>query len=222
MCRLFGFRSQEVVSVHQSLIAEQNSLLVQSTEHQHGWGIAYYEGDQPTVSHGVSPAHADANFDRLSRLVASKTVLAHVRRASVGEVRRCNVHPFVHGKWSFAHNGTVQGFAASQGAFESLIDPKYRMLLRGQTDSERCFYLFLTQLDRFGHGASPSLNAVAEAVARTMQRVASLDQGRGPEASSLNFIATDGQRMVASRRGRSLFSASAPRRNLAQASGSPS
>jgi glutamine amidotransferase len=35
------------------------------------------------------------------------TVLAHLRRATVGRVALENTHPFCHGSWVFAHNGTL-------------------------------------------------------------------------------------------------------------------
>src|SRR5262249_58752610 len=147
MFRLFGFRSNTAAWVHRSLLTEKNSLRVQSSEHPDGWGIAYYlEGKQPEVAHGLGPAHSDPEFERVSNLLSSHAVLAHVRLASVGGVQRCNAHPFLHGAWAFAHNGTVTNFQRHQAALEAEIDVSFRSCIRGETDSERCFYTFITRL----------------------------------------------------------------------------
>src|SRR5436190_15778595 len=137
MCRLFGFRSNQPARVHRSLVAEKNSLLQQSREHKDGWGIAYY-GDRPApeVAHGLGPAHADPEFERVSGLVSSHAVLAHVRLKSVGEVAVRNAHPFLRGRWAFAHNGTVRDFDKHREAREALISTEPRPHLKGATDSD--------------------------------------------------------------------------------------
>src|SRR5690349_5110473 len=105
MCRLFGFLSSVPERVHASLVSEKNSLLAQSREHKDGWGIASYDGSLvPAVAHGLGAAHSDPEFERVSSLVSSHAVLAHVRLASVGGIHLNNAHPFVYERWAFAHN----------------------------------------------------------------------------------------------------------------------
>lgn len=203
MCRLFGFRSNVAAAVHHSLVAEQNSLRKQSREHKDGWGIAYYVDEAPRVAHGLGPAHEDPEFERVSSLVSSHAVIAHVRLASVGKVELCNAHPFTYGRWAFCHNGTVREFARHRAAFEAEIAPHFRGQLRGETDSERCFYLFLTRLETYGGLAQPSIDQVARALAETMRLVkARTDTAEKP--SSTNFLVSDGALMVATRRHRTL------------------
>lgn len=223
MCRLFGFRSNVPTPVHRSLVTQKNSLRQQSREHKDGWGIASY-GDEPLpqVAHGLGAAHADPDFERVSSLVASRTVVAHVRLASVGSVELRNAHPFLHGRWSFVHNGTVKRFAQHRAAIEALIRPDLRALMRGATDSERCFYLFLTHLSALRpleaseQEAPGQVEDVARALARTLWEVSALTdlpgETRAGERSSMNFLATDGDVMVATRRHRSLFFSESARR----------
>lgn len=219
MCRLFGFRSNKPASVHPPLVAERNSLLQQSREHKDGWGIAAWDGGvTPVVAHGLGAAHADPDFERVAAHVSARTVIAHVRQASVGPVVLPNAHPFTHGRWAFVHNGTVRDFARHQATVEAAIAPDLRALVRGDTDSERCFYLFLTQLRHdapdFTRGASVSV--VARALARTLRFVADVTDAPGaterPPRSSTNFLVTDGDVMVACRRGRTLFFSEKKRR----------
>jgi predicted glutamine amidotransferase len=205
MCRLFGFRSNTAAWVHRSLLTEKNSLRVQSSEHPDGWGIAYYgEGTQPEVAHGVGPAHSDPEFERVSNLLSSHAVLAHVRSASVGRVHLSNAHPFTFENWSFAHNGTVKNFSDHQRRLEEAIDPTFLPLLRSETDSERCFFLVLTHLKKFSQLDAPPVKDVAAALVQTTEFIAALTDDE-EKPSSLNFMITDGSLMAASRRHKTLF-----------------
>jgi glutamine amidotransferase len=207
MCRLYGFRSSAHEPVHAPLVAERNSLRRQSLEHPDGWGIAaYVKGTLPEVAHGLGPAHLDPEFERVSGLLQARAVLAHIRLASVGEVSSENAHPFVYGRWTFCHNGTVQDFAEARLSIERQITPKFRKRLRGTTDSERCFALFLSRLfSRVKEDAAAPVEVVAWALADTMETVARLTDQPGKLPSALNFLATDGELMVATRRGRTLW-----------------
>lgn len=206
MCRLFGFRSNIPARVHEALVREKNSLRAQSVEHKDGWGIAsYLDGAAPAVAHGVGAAHLDPEFERVSDLVSSHAVIAHVRLASVGPVGLQNSHPFVWRNWTFAHNGTLQRFDVHRAEVESLIDEDFRTLFRGETDSERCFYLFLSILRRRGGLESPALEDVAQALARTARLAVKITEVGATKPSSTNFIVTDGRLLSATRRHRTLF-----------------
>jgi predicted glutamine amidotransferase len=207
MCRLFGFRSAVPAAVHPSLVTQKNSLVIQSREHKDGWGIAAYGADpSPRVAHGVGAAHSDPDFHRVSSLVSSHTVVAHVRLASVGAVEVRNSHPFLHGRWSFVHNGTLRDYSEHQQAIEALIAPELRVNIQGSTDSERCLYLFLSRLAAKSPLETPArVEEVARALSETMQLVADITDKPGQPRSAMNFLVTDGQVMVATRRHRTLF-----------------
>jgi predicted glutamine amidotransferase len=206
MCRLFGFRSNTAAWVHRSLLTEKNSLRTQSIEHPDGWGIAYYlDGKFPEVAHGVGPAHSDPEFERVSNLLSSHAVLAHVRSASVGRVHLSNAHPFTFQNWSFAHNGTLTNFSSHQQQLESAIDSEFLPLLRSETDSERCFLLFLTELKQRSRLRAPPVAEVARALARITELVARITDEPGGKPSSMNFLVTDGILMAATRRRKTLF-----------------
>ncbi|HYO53160.1 class II glutamine amidotransferase [Archangium sp.] len=207
MCRLFGFRSSIPAAVHPSLVTEKNSLLQQSREHKDGWGIASYEtGERPLVAHGLGPAYCDPDFERVSSRVSSRTVVAHLRLASVGKVEKRNAHPFLHGRWCFVHNGTVRNFTQHQAEVEALIRPDLLTHIQGATDSERCFYLFLTRLAKLQPLDGPAcVEKVACALAETMGMVSAITDVPGENRSSMNFLVTNGDVMVATRRNRTLF-----------------
>ena len=85
MCRLFGFRSVIPSRVHRSLLAAENALGVQSNDHPDGWGVAFYVDGAPHVTRSPLTALGDSLFHRLSGVVSSQTVLAHVRKATQGD-----------------------------------------------------------------------------------------------------------------------------------------
>ena len=206
MCRLFGSRTREPGRVSHELFHGANALRVQSREHPDGWGLGWYEGGGPRVVRSLTPAHGDAEFEKLSQFVNAQTVVAHVRKASVGRVAAENTHPFQRGAWLFAHNGTLPAWDGARPRLEALIDPSLREALRGETDSERCFFLFLTRLRRLCDVEAAEVGAAAAALAETVALVREVVEPNAEEKpASTTFLATDGRVMVACRRGRTLF-----------------
>jgi glutamine amidotransferase len=217
MCRLFGSRSHVPGGVAHELLRGSNALREQSREHPDGWGLAWYLGDEPQVARSLSPAHADDEFERVSDFVEAQTVVAHIRKASVGRIALSNTHPFQHGRWIFAHNGTVPLWKECAGPLTALIDPGLRKSLAGETDSERCFLLFLTHLSRRCDPEEADFFSAAQALTETVRDVlcvttAPLRKARGDAAPpSTTFLATDGKLMLACRRGRTLHVSAPPR-----------
>jgi glutamine amidotransferase len=157
-------------------------LLVQSRrdlsgfEHADGWGIAAYEGAALQVQRRASAAHADQHFCAAAERVAATTVLAHVRRATVGRIGLANTHPFVHGGFALVHNGTVPYFADIRPRLLDAMTAAHRAAIQGGTDSEHLLHLILSIHEQFGQ--EPHLG--------------------------LNVLLTDGARMVGSRWRRTL------------------
>ncbi len=200
MCRLFGQLADSHQDACEPLCSAENALRMQSHKHPHGWGIAWFGSRGPVLRRGVMPAHADEAFMHAGQRARSRIVLAHVRDASVGRVAIENTHPFVEGRWVFAHNGTVARFKRSRlvrQALLSAISPERRRRLAGETDSERCFQLFLSRLDLRSR-RPPSLEDVRAAMAETVSLVQAIAD-RGELRSTLNFLASDGRLLAACR-----------------------
>lgn len=207
MCRLYAFRSNAPRDVRAELIEQRNSLKSLSREHPDGWGIATWDPAKgPNVVRGVSAAYADPGFDTAASPGPSSLLFAHVRLASVGNVLIENVHPFTRGPWAFMHNGTLTDFKAHRDALEAHIDSDLLETITSTTDSERCFLLFLTALRAQTAGREEAtVQDAAAAIATVMRLVERHTDVPGGLASSMNFLASDGRILVASRRGRSLF-----------------
>lgn len=199
MCRIFGFRSVLQSGVHRSLLHADNALAQQSTKHPDGWGVAYYLARSPHVLKSTATAIDDHIFARVSGIVASETVLAHIRQATTGDVNILNSHPFQFGNWVFAHNGQIYRFAEHREWLVAQIAPTLRRYILGSTDSEVLFFLILTELNRRTelHRRGTPLSDVHEAVRAAVALV--IDRCDGPgddEKSLLTIVITDGNTML--------------------------
>ena len=93
MCRIFGFRSVLLSGVHSSLLSADNALVTQSESHPDGWGVAYYIGDAPHIIRSAHTALNDKLFHKVSGIVSSQTVVAHIRKTTQGDNTVLNTHP---------------------------------------------------------------------------------------------------------------------------------
>lgn len=214
MCRLFGFRARAPSAVHRSLVLESNALMRQSRAHPDGWGVAWYVDGQPLLARKAMSAFADADFQQLCQFVSSDTVIAHVRKASVGALVADNTHPFSHGSWTFAHNGHLPGFEQKKSRFEAPIDEPRRAAMRGDTDSERMFALFLSELARRRPVLSDASISVADVQQALERALAHVDEtcADEPDAPACNVVISNGRLLVAYRRGRPLHFSTHKRR----------
>lgn len=207
MCRLFGFRSVIQSQVHRSLVQADNALGQLSTDHPDGWGVAYYIDGAPHVTRSPAAAIDDHIFHRVSGVVASETVIAHVRKATVGGLNVLNCHPFQYGRWVFAHNGEIKKFEASRGALVAEVAPRLRRFVLGDTDSEVIFFLFLTNLSKYGPLSSKfSIDEVVQALRECVAKVREVCDGDVEEEHALlTLMVTDGSTMAATQSGKELF-----------------
>lgn len=212
MCRLFGFRSVIPSQVHRSLLDAENALGTQSQKHPDGWGVAYYVDGTPHVTRSAQTALGDALFHRVSGVVASETVLAHVRQATRGKNNVWNCHPFQYGKWVGAHNGDIPNLEGTRDALRAAIAPWLVRYVMGETDSELLFFLFLTKLSERGPLARHhSIEDVSQALGETIQAARTLVET--PEHKPLlTIMVTDGACLAAVRSGKELYYSTHKRR----------
>lgn len=205
MCRLFGFRSVIPSQVHSSLVAAENALGVQSNQHPDGWGVAFYVDGSPHVTRSPLTALGDTLFHRLSGVVASETVLAHVRQATQGKNNVLNCHPFQYGRWVGAHNGDIPNLHEKRDALRAEIAPQLSRFVLGETDSELVFFQFLSRLSAYGPLARPhSLSDVMAALRATVQRTRAICDD-DHHTSLLTLMITDGQCLASTQGGRQLY-----------------
>lgn len=197
---MFAVRAHEPVRIARAF----SGLRTLAHEHKDGWGVARFDGDTAVIETAVTPAHSCPRFSAIGDDAQTRSMLAHIRKASVGSVHEANTHPFFARGWAFMHNGTLRHFDEARPALEALVAPRWRETLKGETDSERCFALFLTYLDDV---ARPTARDVARSLARVMRTVEGVCDRPGDKKSAMNFLVGDGHHVIATRRGRTLFTA---------------
>jgi glutamine amidotransferase len=207
MCRLFAQRARSTRPPRLELLEGDNALSRQSREHAHGWGVAHWDQGRLLLDKGVEPAHQSLVYRSLAARVSSQAVIAHIRKASVGGITVANTHPFAWGSWAFAHNGTVQRFAEREAHFRAASARDLQGEL-GETDSERCFRLFLSRLR--AHRQADRLGRVCSALAEVAALVRAGDPPGLEKPSSANFIVSDGDVLAAVRLGKELVYAFEP------------
>jgi glutamine amidotransferase len=205
MCRLYGLRANEPTRVECALVRAQNALLAQSRRdrqggsHNHGWGIATYDGPIPHIDRQAWAAYHGEHFRRSAERAYAATVLAHVRHATIGGPTLENTHPFAEGRWSFVHNGTIPRFPHIRPRMLSAMSFRHRAAIRGETDSEHVFRLLMTLHD--AHPGRPLLDTLLLAVHHVLAWCAEEAEGL---PIGLNVMVTNGVELAGTRLGRSL------------------
>jgi predicted glutamine amidotransferase len=208
MCR-FVFYNGPPLLLSALLTEPAHSLIRQSFASQDrseplngdGFGVAWYAPEhsrQPAVFRMITPAWNDRNLTDLARVVASRTILAHVRAATqVRAINEANCHPFRSGPWAFMHPGDGGGFVHFRRELLAQLSDRAFQVIEGSTDSEHAFAVFL---DEIGHAPARSPEELERALRRTMERLVGLASARGGgEPSYLNFAVTDGRHSAVTR-----------------------
>ena len=212
MCRLFAFKSVFNSQVHSSLLNTDNALSSQSVKHPDGWGVAYYREEIPHLIKSVDRAMDDQLFHKVSGVVFSDTVLAHIRKATQGDLNILNSHPFQYGQWVFAHNGNLKNYDQYRDKLLAEIDPELRSFILGTTDSEVLFYLLLTLIKKRQALSKVDirLGALKDVTEELCKIVTSYSgplyggDDNDPEESHMTYILTTGKVMVAFHGGQDL------------------
>lgn len=135
---------------------------------------------------------------------ASDALIFHRRDLPRGMSLEENAQPFRFRQWLFAHDGEVSGWSRARMAVLAALPDHLQRNLRGDTDSEAIFALFLKELREVGRTDDPRLEPELAATlllkaGNVMQKL-SRDAG-GTEAATLNMVATNGRMLLAARLG---------------------
>ena len=180
MCQLLGMNANVPTDVMFSF----TGFATRAQEHKDGFGIAFFEEKGVRLFVDTSSARESPVAAMVRGYpIRSRNIVAHIRKATQGQVTLANTHPFVRELWGrywvFAHNGDLKGFAPRlHGAFRPV----------GETDSERAFCWLMQELAK-AHATVPS---VAELTA-TLRELAPVPAAHG----TFNFMLSNGQALWA-------------------------
>ncbi|MEA5570851.1 class II glutamine amidotransferase [Calothrix sp. UHCC 0171] len=139
-------------------------------DHKDGWGITFFEGKGCRILLDAKSSITSPIATLVRRYpIHSTHVIAHIRKATQGEISLENCHPFrreLWGRyWVFAHNGDLPGFNP-EGL--SIYQPV------GTTDSEKAFCVILETLRKQFPDKKPSLEElypVLQEITKTLANV---------------------------------------------------
>ena len=183
MCQLLGMNCNTPTDVTFSFagFAQRGG---RTDHHADGWGIAFFE-DRGVRQFIDTSAACDSPVAELIRRypIKSKLVISHIRKATVGEVRLQNCHPFVRELWGrywvFAHNGDLKDYAPRlHGQFRAV----------GDTDSEQAFCWLMQELAK-AHASVPPVDELTRTLAELVPQVA--------RHGTFNFLLSNGEALWA-------------------------
>lgn len=147
------------------------------------------------------------NFKPSAHIFRSPLFFGHVRAASIGSpTTEANCHPFTYDKYLWMHNGGISDFHLVKRKIVSQLSDEAFNMMRGNTDSEHIFALFLTVLGEMEN--TPNMDTANEephiqmknALLETITRINDMcREALITKPSLLNFAITDGKTLIATR-----------------------
>ena len=153
MCRHIGYIGKEknlysiLLKHDHSLIelAYKPKLMSEAKLNADGFGLAWKHNKNFKLYKNYLPIWNDMNLKDISKSISSNLVIANVRSATTTENQGYyNTHPFSLNSFCFSHNGYIKDFNfITRKKILKYLSPKYRSLIKGQTDSEFIFILLM-------------------------------------------------------------------------------
>ncbi len=202
MGRLFAFMTNDPARVASALHPARDLLVVPATTSIDSWGIGFYQAE-PLLQRRPKTPSEPIDFYTIAKDLRTDTIIAHVREGTVGQPKNENTHPFRFRQWMFAHHGTLPAWDQIQEPILQSLPPFIARNIRGETDSELLFHLFLAQLHEGGRleDQTVPVKSVVDALRETMRRIELLAGTEAARSAECALAVTNGRVMVASRHG---------------------
>lgn len=204
MARLVGFIANRPDLCNRFAAYEQSILSTHNDEESPwGWGVGFFQSGDVLLKRRPLDERNDLAVAEMIADVRSDLLIAHVRRATVGALRAANTHPFRYRHWLCADTGTVDGFGQLREQLYDSLPSFLRRAVRGDTDSELLFHLFLSflhdagKLDRLVVPPEDCCSSLRASLA-LLDR---MGQDQGLQASQLNIMVATHDYLVAVHRG---------------------
>jgi glutamine amidotransferase len=164
-----------------------------------GWGIGFFQSGEVLLRRRPIDERDLIDMAEAAENVRTDVMIGHIRRATVGSLRTENTHPFRYRSWLFAHTGTIQGFDRLRDRLLASQPEFLRRNVRGETDSELFFYLFLSFLHDAGHlnDAHVAPEHIRSALRASIALVDRLSAEEGQSENRGDILVTNGEHMIA-------------------------
>jgi glutamine amidotransferase len=197
MARLFALLGNRSDLAGKVLAAEADVLRAR-TGGACGWGVGFYQGGEVLIRRRPIDDRPEIDVARVAGDVRSDVVLGQVRLPTVGALRTENTHPFRYRQWLYAQTGSVSAFDALRERLVATLPEFLRAGIRGDTDAEVLFHVFLSFLHDQGRLQGPAVDGavVAEALRSTLAVVDGMAAEVGAGPCEVNVMVTDGEFVV--------------------------
>ncbi|MBI4510037.1 MAG: class II glutamine amidotransferase [Deltaproteobacteria bacterium] len=204
MSRLFGCMCSDPERLRCTLYGARESLVTEGAPL--GWGLAFFQGGEVLLQRHPKPVTGTLDFFAAVKDLRTDYVVGHVRENGA-KAKLENTQPYRFRSWVFAHSGSVEHFDAIQAGLLEHIPDFLRRNVRGQTDSEHVFHLFLAFLHDAGKLDDTTISTAdtASALSATTLMLDRLVGSAGGKPIQASMIACNGRIMVALRRGRPMW-----------------
>jgi predicted glutamine amidotransferase len=199
MARLFGIIGNRPDLAARVLAFEADPLRARSKGAPLGWGLGFYQGGEVLMRRRPIDERPDIDVAKLAGDVRADLVVGHVRQATVGPLRTENTHPFRYRQWLFAETGTVSEFDQVRERLIASVPDFLRSGIRGDTDAEVLFHVFLSFLHDAGRLNDGLVEGplVREALRSTLAVVDGITSEVGSAVANLNVLVSDGDQLIA-------------------------
>jgi len=191
------------------MLSAENAIAKQSLAHQDGWGLAYYIDDYPHLIRSSLRAVDDELFSTLGRSISTRSIIAHIRRATVGEVKLVNCHPFQFGRWICAHNGEISSFSETvRQEMKATVHKDIIDYILGTTDSELIFFSILSRLIVYGLSLAEDIptRSLVQAIRETVEMIeSSFVPKPDQKPNRINLLISNGDLLCAYRHNEDLY-----------------
>jgi predicted glutamine amidotransferase len=199
MARLFGLIGNRPDLAGRVLALESEALGANTRGSPLGWGLGFYQGGEVLMRRRPIDDREQIQLDKLAADVRADVLIGHVRSATVGALRTENTHPVRSRQWLFAQTGTLARFDAIRERLLSSVPEFLRGNIRGETDSEIVFHVFLSFLHDAGRLDNGSVTAegVLEALRSSLNVIHGMEAEEGDPAEKTNLLVSNGDLIVA-------------------------
>lgn len=199
MARLFGLIGNRADLGGRVLASEADALRVQSKGSALGWGVGFYQGGEVLMRRRPIDDHPTVEIANSAADVRADIVVGHVRNATVGALRTENTHPFRYRQWLYAQTGTVPSFDAIRERLVASVPGFLRSSIRGETDAEILFYVFLSFLHDAGKLNDNVIEParVRDALRSSVAVVSGMAAEVGGDPAAVNLVVSNGEHVFA-------------------------
>jgi predicted glutamine amidotransferase len=204
MARMFGFIGNRADLGARVLALHSDVLKVNVGQGgPMGWGIGFFQAGEVLLRRRPIDERETIDLTPVVEGLRTDVLIGHLRRPTVGALRTENTHPFRYRHWLFAQTGTIGGFSQLRDRLLESQPEFLRRNVRGDTDSELFFYLFLSFLHDAGHlsDAQVAPEHMRKALRASISLVDRLSAEEGHSQNTGDLLVTNGEYLVGAHRG---------------------